>query len=288
MGKSFIRISRLTQSVPGIIDVHVHLSERRDDLLREYANRNGLKYTLRELLQQMAEYRVVLGLLLSPIMKGGTPLPNEDVLKICSRSEGRLAPILTVRPNPRAIEAVLGQADRNSGVVKGFKIMLGYERVFANDAVFDPLYDYAESNDLPVMYHTGDTAAATGSLVHSHPLTLDALANRRTELKIIACHFGNPWIDDVAELIYKHDNVYADVSGLAVGGSKYLEKYIDLLADRLSRAIYYAGGAGKIVFGTDYPVSTHATTLSLVAKLEIDSRDRQRILSENAREVFGL
>ena len=274
--------------MPGIIDVHVHLSERRDDLLREYANRNGLKYTLRELLQQMAEYRVVLGLLLSPIMRGGAPLPNEDVLRICTRSEGRLAPILTVRPNPRAIEAVLGQADRNSGVVKGFKIMLGYERVFANDAVFDPLYDYAESNDLPVMYHTGDTAAATGSLVHSHPLTLDALANRRTELKIIACHFGNPWIDDVAELIYKHDNVYADVSGLAVGGSKYLEKYIDLLADRLSRAIYYAGGAGKIVFGTDYPVSTHATTLSLVAKLEIDSRDRQRILSENAREVFGL
>jgi predicted TIM-barrel fold metal-dependent hydrolase len=179
-------------------------------------------------------------------------------------------------------------AKSNLGLVKGFKIMLGYSRVYADDRVFAPLYDFAESCDLPVMYHTGDTADPSGSLVHAHPLTLDALANERSGLKIIACHFGNPWIDDVGELIYKHDNVYADISGMIAGESKYLEQYMVWLADRVSRAIHFAGGADKVAFGTDYPITTHYLALSLVERLEIDSADKRRILSENARKVFRI
>lgn len=275
-------------AVSEIVDAHVHLSEREDDLLNAFAKRNGLKYSLSELLQQMNQNNVGLGLLLSPIVGSGAPLPNEAVLGFCHRSRGKLAPVLTVEPAQKAVEKAVGMAKDNARLVKAFKIMLGYEGVYADDPVFNPLYDYAESVGLPVMYHTGDTADAKGSLVHAHPLTLDALANERSSLKIVACHFGNPWIDDVAELIYKHDNVYADISGLVVGGSRYTERYVDWLANRLSRAIYFAGGADKVIFGTDYPVTTHSMALSLVKKLEIDARDRRRILSKNAKKVFRL
>jgi hypothetical protein len=136
------------------------------------------------------------------------------------------------------------------------------------------------------MFHTGDTACHTGSLEHSHPLTLDRLANHRTGLKIIACHFGNPWTQDVGELIYKHPNVYADISGLIVGGSKYSFGYLDSVAEQVTRAIYFAGGAEKVIFGTDYPVSTPALALELVGKLKIDSEDAERILWKNAAKVF--
>ena len=275
-------------TVSEIIDAHVHLSERKDDRLREYAKRNGLKYTLDELQDHMFRNGVVRGLLLSPIVGAGVPLPNDDVLRICSRSQGRLVPVFTVQPTPKAVKKAVRQAKDNANLVKGFKIMLGYERVYADDPVFDGLYDYAESTGLPVMYHTGDTADAQGSLVHAHPLTLDALANKRDGLKIVACHFGNPWIDDVAELIYKHENVYADISGLSVGGSRYVGRYLEWLASRLSRAIYFAGGADKVLFGTDYPVTTHSMALALVKKLEVDASDRRRILFENASKVFGL
>ena len=109
----------------------------------------------------------------------------------------------------------LARAQR--GVVRGFKIWLGYRRVFARDEVFDPLYDYAEEHRLPVLFHTGDTASSAGSLVHAHPLTLDEVANEREGLKMVVCHMGNPWIADTAELLYKHSNVFADISGLVVG-----------------------------------------------------------------------
>jgi hypothetical protein len=274
--------------MPRIIDAHTHLSERKDDRLNTYADRNGLRYNLEELLRLMKLNDVALGLLLSSIVGKGVPLPNEDVLGLCVRSRGRLLPVVTVEPSPRGVRNAVQLAKRNDGLVKAFKVMLGYGKTYAGDSVFDPLYDYAESVDLPVMFHTGDTADAKGSLVHAHPLTLDALANNRGDLKIVACHFGNPWIDDVAELMYKHPNVYADISGMVVGGSKYVEQYTDSLAQRLSRAIYFAGGADKVIFGSDYPVTQPSVAISLVEKLEIDTRDRERILSENAKKVFRL
>jgi hypothetical protein len=274
--------------VPGIIDAHTHLSERKDDRLRVYADRNGLRYDLEELLRLMKLNDVALGLLLSSIAGSGVPLPNEGILKLCARSRGRLLPVITAESTPKNVRSVVQLARCNDGLVKAFKVMLGYGKTRARDPVFNPLYDYAESVGLPVMFHTGDTADVRGSLTHAHPLTLDALANERGDLKIVACHFGNPWIEDVAELIYKHQNVYADISGLVVGGSKYVERYTDWLAERLSRAIYFAGGADKVIFGSDYPVTNPSMAISLVERLEIDVGDRKRILSENAKKVFRL
>ena len=274
--------------MPGIIDAHIHLSGRDDDRLVPYAERNGLRYDLEELLGLMELNGVTHGLLLSSMTWKSVPFPNELVLKLCSKSRGKLLPVMTVEPTPKKVSDAVRLAEQNGSVVRAFKVMLGYGRARADDPVFESMYDYAESAGLPVMFHTGDTADDKGSLANSHPLTLDALANRRDGLKIVACHFGNPWIDDVAELIYKHQNVYADVSGLATGGSKYVAQYTDWLAERLSRAIYFAGGADKVIFGSDYPVTQPSAAISLVRKLEIDSRDRRRILSENAKKVFQL
>jgi uncharacterized protein len=269
------------------IDVHIHLSESSQDELIPYAKLNGLKYNLEELLGLMKSNGIDRGLLLSPPLRGGKPLPNGRVVDLCKRSSGILSPVFTVEPSHGEVEHALDLAGANRDV-KAFKIRLGYLKIFADDPVYDALYDQAESEDLPIMFHTGDTATSHGSLEHSHPLTLDRLANSRPGLKIVVCHFGNPWIPDVAELIYKHPNVYADISGLAVGGSKYTDGYLDFLAQQLTHAIYYAGGAGKVLFGTDYPVSTQAMALDLVRRLKVDEADRNAVLSGNARKVFGL
>lgn len=274
--------------LPPVIDAHVHLSGRRDDALLPYARRNGLAYTLGELLKLMELNGIVHGLLLSPPLRSGSPLPNEGVVELCRRSGDRLFPVFTVAPTVAGVRSAVALAKKQKSSLKGFKVLLGYMRVYADDPIFKGLYDYAEREGLPVMFHTGDTADSGGSLVHAHPLTLDALANARPRLKIVACHFGNPWIEDVGELIYKHPNVYADTSGLAVGGSGYSEKYAEWLRRKLEGAIYYAGGTNKVIFGSDYPVTSQSAALQLVNRLEIDSGDREKILSGNAKVVFGL
>lgn len=272
--------------MPRVIDAHIHLSENRDDALVQFAQRNGLSYTLEELLRTMKKHDVKQGLLLSPPLNKKTCLPNETIIRITKKSDGLLSPVITVEPTAKEVKTAVKLSEANKEV-KAFKVRLGYVNVRADSPVFGPLYDYAESKRLPVLFHTGDTAFSTGDLLLSHPLTLDGLANKREELKIVLCHFGNPWFDDVAELIYKHPNVYADTSGL-ITPSDYSEKYADWVAKKISEAVYFVGSTDKILFGTDYPVSRHSESLDLIQRLDVDDRDKKKILSVNAMRVFHL
>ena len=274
--------------MPKVIDAHIHLSERRDDALVRFAEMNSLTYTLEGLLESMRESSVRRGLLLSPPMKNGAPLPNEKVIELCRRSGGLLSPVVTVEPSAKEVKAAIRLAEMERKEVKAFKIRLGYVKASALSPTFEALYDYAEAEGIPVMFHTGDTVTSTGDLAKSHPLTLDALANLREELTIILCHFGNPWFEDVAELIYKHAKVYADISGLTTGGGAYPDKFAGWLARKISEAIYFAGGPEKIIFGTDYPITAYSDALDLVRRLDVDDGDREMILWRNAETVFGL
>lgn len=271
-----------------VIDAHVHLSERHDDALIGFAKANHLKYTLDGLLRSMKKHGVAHGLLLSPPLEDGSPLPNEAVLRICKRSGGVLSPAVTVEPTQEAVEAAVEFADNNRKDVKAFKVRLGYVKARADNPVFEGLYEYAESEDLPVLFHTGDTATSTGDLSSSHPLSLDGVANANEELTMVLCHFGNPWFEDVAEITYKHPNVYTDVSGLTTGGGAYPAQYADWLTSKISSAIYFAGGAEKILFGTDYPVTGYPDALDLVKRLKIEESDKEMILWRNAKKVFGF
>lgn len=270
------------------IDVHVHLSERLDDGLVRFAKLNDLRYTVDELIDSMRKHSIELALLLSPPLQASGCVPNREIMKMCSKHDQKLAPIITVEPTESEVADSIRLAQENKKTVKGFKIRLGYVKASADNPIFDPVYDYAESEKLPVLFHTGDTAFHNGDLASSHPLTLDRLANHREELRIVLCHFGNPWFDDVAELIYKHPNVYTDTSGLATGEAGYADKYLDWLARKVSEAVYFVGNADKIMFGTDYPVTRHSDALNLVSKLKIERRDKEKILSHNAKRVFQI
>jgi predicted TIM-barrel fold metal-dependent hydrolase len=273
-----------------IIDIHVHMSERQDDALIPYARMNGLGYTLDELLKTMRESRIERGLLLSPPLEGPdhSILPNEDVITMCKKSQGILVPVITVEPTAREVQNIIELAENNEKDVKVFKIRLGYVNASSDSHVFDPIYDYAEAEGLPVLFHTGDTAFSTGDLANAHPLTLDRLANKREQLTIVLCHFGNPWFEDVAELIYKHPNVYADTSGLITTHGAYARKYADWVARKISEAVYFADSAEKVMFGTDYPITKHSDALELIRKLDVEEQDKEKILGQNAARVFGL
>jgi predicted TIM-barrel fold metal-dependent hydrolase len=275
-------------SLARVIDVHIHLSGLRGDALSPFAKANGLRYDLKELLSLMSENEVEAGLLLSPPLRNNTIVGNRRIVDLCSQSDGRLFPILTAEPSPEAVRECVAMARRCRGSVKGFKVRLGYVPFFPDDEVFSPLYEFAEAEGLPVMFHTGDTGLPDASLLHAHPLNLDALANIRESLKIVVCHLGNPWIEDAAELVYKHKNIYADISGLFALGAKYSTEYTEYLTRRVSNAIYFTGNAEKFLFGTDYPVETYSAALSFVRKLKLHADDFDKILFSNAKKVFAI
>lgn len=271
-----------------IIDCHIHCSESKEDALIPYAKMNGLNYNLSELLAMMEENNVVSGLLLSPPQNNGSPVPNREIHRLCMKSKDRLFPIVTVKPLGSEVSKCLELARANQGYVKGFKILLGYFANYPYDQVYSRIYTYAESHNLPVMFHTGDTASSTASLVHAKPMGLDVLANERQELKIVVCHFGNPWLHDTAEILYKHPNVFADISGLFTVGAKYSRRYLNCLARALSEAIYFVGTAEKVIFGTDYPIERYSDAIKFTKSLKLTRDDIRKIFSANAKKVFDI
>src|SRR2546428_89375 len=102
----------------------------------------------------MERYGIMRGLLLSPPLQGATSLPNDKIITLCTRSDGRLAPVITVEPTAKDVKAALKLAEENKKEVKAFKIRLGYVKASAQSPVFNGLYDYAESERLPVTKHS--------------------------------------------------------------------------------------------------------------------------------------
>ncbi len=75
------------------------------------------------------------------------------------------------------------------------------------------------------MFHCGDTYSERGLLKYSHPLTLDEVAVMHQDVTFMMAHFGDPWVLDGAEVVYKNSNMYADLSGLIVGDKQEVQLF---------------------------------------------------------------
>lgn len=140
--------------------------------------------------------------------------------------------------------------------------------------------------DVPVMFHSGDTYAPTGKVKYSHPLQIDDLAVDYPAMKIVICHIGNPWIKDCMEVVYKNENVYADISGLVLGN--FSEKFERFMKNEIEEMITYAGEPQYLLYGTDWPISNMESYLQFMKKLELAKEKKELILWKNAARLFKI
>ena len=185
-----------------------------------------------------------------------------------------------------AFDLAATEARLKRGDVIGLKLYPGYEHFYPTDRLCVPVYDLAARYKVPVMFHAGDTYTKRGKLKYAHPLHLDDVAVDHPDLKIVVCHLGNPWFRDTAELMYKNDNVRADISGLVLGG--FEAKFEMWLAVQLREVIQYAGNPEDILFGTDWPLVEMAPYLKFVRSLELTEEHERMLMYDNAAAWFGL
>jgi predicted TIM-barrel fold metal-dependent hydrolase len=121
------------------------------------------------------------------------------------------------------------------GMVKGIKLYPGYDNYPINDPSLETVFRIAAKYEVPVMIHTGDTYSKTAKVRMAHPLRVDDIAVDYPDVKFVMCHLGNPWFQDAAEVLYKNDNVYADISGLTLGEFSYeFERYVAMTGEVVS------------------------------------------------------
>ena len=147
-------------------------------------------------------------------------------------------------------------------------------------------------NSLPFIFHTGDTYSPRAKLKYAHPLPVDDVAVDHPDVSFVLAHLGNPWLMDAAEVVYKNANVWADLSGLAVGdeGSFTDEARQDVLRDAaaaLGRAFRYAERPNRFVYGSDWPLAPMWPYRDFIRAV-IPEAFHEQVFEENARRLFGL
>lgn len=172
------------------------------------------------------------------------------------------------------------------GEVIALKLYPGYEHFYPTDRTCDPIYDLAARYRIPVMFHAGDTYAKRGKLKFAHPLHLDEVAVDHPDVRIVVCHLGQPWLRDTAELMYKNDNVRADISGLALGAVE--ARFESWLAEQVRDVILYAGNPEDLLFGTDWPLVEMGPYLRFVRSLQLREDHERMLMHDNAASFFRL
>ena len=107
---------------------------------------------------------------------------------------------------------------------------------------------------------------------------------RKFEVKIILAHLGHPYEGETVAVIRKHANLYADISALFYRPWQFFHSLM---------LVHEYNVWEQLLFGTDYPVTTVAETVSGLRSLcdvKIDrfSLPRDRVEALIHRDALGL
>jgi predicted TIM-barrel fold metal-dependent hydrolase len=135
-------------------------------------------------------------------------------------------------------------ADVERGVKEmGFKYVWFHPLSFGlapNDRRFYPLYQKCVELDIAVGFQVGHSAEVLPSDC-GRPMLADDVAIDFPDLRINLSHTGWPWVDEWCSMLWRHPNVYGDISA-------YYPKALD---ERLIKFMDSGRGRHKVLFGTN-------------------------------------
>lgn len=180
------------------------------------------------------------------IAREGKDSPNDATAEFVRAYPDKLIGFLSVHPrNPGCLEEI--ERSVSDLGLRGLKLGPNYQN-------FDPLgdgafrvYRRAQELGLPIVFHTGTSPVRMADLDYAHPRHFDRVAIAFPDLKMVLAHMAHPWQNTTIAVIRKHPNVYADISALFYRPWSFYNCM--LLAQEW-------GVLPKLLFGTDYPVST--------------------------------
>lgn len=158
------------------------------------------------------------------------------------------------------------------------------QHFYPNDMRFYPLWEEAQAQGLPILFHSGYAAAGSGTpggggvkLKYCQPILLDDVAADFPDLKIICAHPSWPWTAESLAIARHKPNFYIDLSGWS---PKY---FPDELVAQINSMI-----PDKALFGSDAPSLPLERWLTDFEQLPIKPEVRPKIMLENARRLFEL
>jgi uncharacterized protein len=264
-----------------IIDCHTHLG--RNDHIRATAD---------ELLRSMDKAGIEKSLVFAGELND---CPNEWMLEQIKPHKDRLYGVMAYEHNRFRYVDFEAMAKENN--VVGIKFYTGYDHYYpvslyentgempVSCYYYNPLQICSDLK-IPAIFHCGDclNSVKCAKLKFAHPLNIDEPAVDYDDVKFVIAHMAFPWQKDAAEVCYKNDNVYSDISGFVYGKFSKMDR---VKFKKVVNEFLEIADSKKLLFGTDWPISDQKSYRSVVDE-EWGEVLNTVSLSKNVRKVFGL
>lgn len=294
-----------------IIDAHTHVfppavRDQREQLLATepafaeiYANPNAKMATAGEVLRSMDEAGIDRSVICNFAWRDDTLVDetNEYILGAAAASKGRLIPFVSVslsgagRHGGSDVDEAVGERkadartkirqlsmDGARGIGELRPEQSGYNLGNSDEA--DLLNWAASAFDLPLLCHVsepvGHAYAGKGGLSVA---ALYEFARSAAGVTVIAAHWGGglPFYALMPEVRDVLANVYFDTAASHL-----------LYDDAIYRRVIDLVGAKRILWGSDFPLTSHAKALERTRNAGLTDGEMALILGGNAAELFGL
>jgi len=238
---------------------------------------NGLTLPLSQTLADMDAGGIRLGLISAWYGPGGPLISNDEVAAVMAEAPDRFAGIGGADIS-RPMEAVaeIRRCVKQLGF-KGIRIIQWLWRLPPTHRWYAPVFAECCELGVPVCLQVGHTGPLMPSETGRPIPYIDEIAIDFPELTIVGGHIGYPWTEEMVAVCTKHPNVYIDTS--AYTAARYPAELVRYMK---------AHGAGKVMFGTNYPMIAPAKALERLDDLDLDSQTRELFLHGNAERVFRL
>ena len=153
--------------------------------------------------------------------------------------------------------------------------------LFQDFGLDDPrLWDLFEAFDdeIAVITHVGEGGDARANGLSS-PAMIRAIAQQFPDLRLIACHFGGYKILDDAEEMLAGADVVLETS--------WPPTLATLRPERVA-ALIRRHGAERIVFGSDWPMTSPAAEIAAIEALGLSDDDTTSVLGGTLARVLGI
>lgn len=266
------------------VDTHTHLwdPDLDSEVLRYFKDTPVQKMLSAEaLLEAMDQNGIDLALVAALPYKADLSIAEVDAInqhleKEIAKSSGRLKAYFTLNPSHwEHSQRVLDRYIDHPGFV-GLKIHGPFQELAANDRLLFPIYERLEKKNKPVLFHSGGIGVK-GFLDHYGDVDLfDETCTRFPDLPVILGHAGRMKYEEVAIVMRKHKNVYAEISTNfsknPAFGATPLKRLIETLQ-------VWVGDYDRVIFGSDYPFYSQEYTLGMVRTVE--EIELIKVLQEN-------
>jgi len=261
-----------------MIDAHIHISRVE-----------GITASPQQATRVLAEEMDRFGLAAVIVIPDN--VPNSNML-------GLEATLALMRTDPRVY--VLGSPDilgqghgqlgffaqmMQEGLLRGLKVFCGHDAYFPTDARLRPYLDLLESQDLPLVVHTGENPGDPTASRWNQPETLVELALAWPKVRVVVAHLCWPRVRECLELCQAIPNIHYDLSAIAAAsvlartGEETMRETVSLLAERCP---------DRVMFGSDWPMVPIARQFEFVRSLNLGHSVLEQVLHMNAARCYRL